>query len=47
MNAVTVPTLQALVLTQTEKSQPQIYQPKDVIRFNVEIPETLFDKQSL
>jgi hypothetical protein len=43
-NAVTLPTLQALMLTQTEKSQPQLYQPKDVIRFNVAIPETFYER---
>ncbi len=42
--AITVPILEALALTQTEKSQPQLYQPKDVIRFNIDIPDTLFNK---
>jgi conjugative relaxase-like TrwC/TraI family protein len=44
-NAVTLPTLQALSLSHTEKSQPNLYQPGDIIRFNVTMPETLFDKR--
>ncbi len=43
--AITAPILEALALTQTEKSEAHLYQPGDVIRFNILIPGTLFDKR--
>lgn len=43
-NAVTLPTLQVLGLSQTEKSQANLYQPGDIVRFNVAAKKTLFDK---
>jgi len=44
-STVALPTLQALMLSQTEKSQPQLYQPQDVIRFNIALPETLLNRR--
>jgi len=44
INGVNLPTLQALGLSQTEKSQPNLYQPGDIVRFNIAAAKTLFDK---
>ena len=44
--AVMLPILQALGLSVSEKSQPHLYQPGDIIRFNCEQPGTAIQKGS-
>ncbi len=45
MNGFQFPSLQALGLSQTEKSQANLYQPGDMIRFNIRVPKTLFERR--